>query len=56
MNKQDEKLLNENGFEVECHSPFEIRYKKDTESFASGLCAELILIYFKEGIANGQIR
>lgn len=42
MNEDDIKLLEENGWEVECHSPFEIRFE-DGGAFASGLAADLVL-------------
>ena len=42
MNPEDEKLLEENGWFVECESPFEIRYK-DGGAFASGLAAQIVL-------------
>ena len=42
MNEDDIKLLEENGWEVECESPFEIRYE-DGGAFASGMAADLVL-------------
>jgi len=42
MNEEDLKLLEENGWEVECESPFEIRYE-DGGAFASGMAADLVL-------------
>jgi hypothetical protein len=42
MNEEDIKLLNDNGWMVECHSPFEIR-NSEFESFASGYAADLVL-------------
>lgn len=39
--EEDIKLLEDNGWEVECHSPFEIRTKDD--SFASGEAAYIVL-------------
>jgi hypothetical protein len=43
----DEKLLESLGWEVECHSPFEIRHKDG--SFASGQAADIVLLAAKEG-------
>jgi len=42
MDEDDIKLLEDNGWEVECHSPFEIRYE-DGGAFASGCAADIIL-------------
>ena len=42
MDEQDEKLLKENGWIVECESPFEIRYE-DGGAFASGAAADIVL-------------
>ena len=39
---EDEKLLEDNGWVVECQSPFEIRYE-DGGAFASGLAADIVL-------------
>lgn len=41
MDKNDETLLENNGWEVECESPFEIRTKDG--SFASGEAAQIVL-------------
>jgi len=46
MLKEDEELLKENGWDVECESPFEIRYE-DGGAFASGLAADIVLDYYK---------
>ena len=40
--EENYKLLEENGWEVECESPFEIRYE-DGGAFASGCAADLVL-------------
>lgn len=42
MNDDDEKLLRENGWIVECESPFEIRYE-DGGAFARGFAAQIVL-------------
>ena len=42
MNEDDIRLLEENGWDVECHSPFEIRFQ-DGGAFASGLAAQIVL-------------
>ena len=42
MNEEDIKLLEENGWDVECWSPFEIRFK-DGGAFATGLAAQIVL-------------
>lgn len=47
MNQKDKKILELNGWIVECESPFEIR-KSKTESFASNEAAELILSLLME--------
>ena len=46
MNDPKIELLEKNGWEVECESPFEIRHKDDPESFATGWAAELIYEYY----------
>jgi len=43
----DEKLLEDNGWIVECESPFEIRHK-DGGAFASGFAAKILLDYVRE--------
>ena len=45
MDEKDKKLLNDNGWEVECHSPFEIRTKDG--SFASGQGAWMVLHWLR---------
>lgn len=47
MNEEDIKLLEDNEWEVECHSPFEIRHK-DGGAFASGLAAQIVLDSLKQ--------
>ena len=47
MNQEDIELLEENGWVVVCESPFEIEYQDDRRSCASGLAAEIVLIYLK---------
>lgn len=47
MKPKDIKLLKKNGWEVECMSPFEIRYK-DGGAFATGLAAEIVLYDLKK--------
>ena len=42
MNEEDIKILESDGWVVECESPFEIRHE-ETNSFASGYAAEIIL-------------
>ena len=42
MNPEDIKLLEENGWIVECQLPFEIRYE-DGGAFASGCAADIVL-------------
>jgi len=42
MNEEDIKLLEDNGWDVECHSPFEIRFQ-DGGAFATGLAAQIVL-------------
>jgi len=48
---EDIKLLEDNGWEVECHSPFEIRTKDG--SFASGEAAYIVLGNLKYERDNG---
>ena len=43
----DEKLLEENGWEVECYSPYEIRHK-ETGSFASLWAADAVVSDMKQ--------
>jgi hypothetical protein len=47
MNKEDVKLLEANGWEVECQPPFEI-YNAKLESHATGHIAELVLDTLKD--------
>lgn len=42
-----EKLLERNGFTLECQSPFEIRHE-ETNSFASGIAADMVVEFLKE--------
>ncbi|MDA3780203.1 MAG: hypothetical protein PF487_08330 [Bacteroidales bacterium] len=46
MNEVNIKLLEENGWVVECESPFEIRYE-DGGAFASGCAADIVLYDLK---------
>ena len=46
MNKEDEVLLEENGWECECYSPFEIRHENG--SFATGQGAYSVLASLKD--------
>jgi hypothetical protein len=48
MNDEDIKLLEANGWEVECESPQEIRLKEDPETFASGSAVDCILMSLRE--------
>lgn len=41
MKDENKRLLEEDGWHIECESPFEIRH--ETGSFASGLAAEYVL-------------
>ena len=52
MNEDDIKLLEENEWVVECHSPFEIRHE-DSGAFASGCAADIILWDLKHERDNG---
>lgn len=47
MNKKDEKLLEKNGWIVECKSPFEIRHE-ETGSFATLWAADYVLEMLKQ--------
>lgn len=47
MNEKDEKLLEENGWIVECESPFEIRHEF-SGSFASNWAAEYVVEILKQ--------
>ena len=49
MNTKEIKLLEENGWTVECESPFEIRYKDG--SFATGEAATLVLLFLKSNVS-----
>lgn len=42
MNENDIKLLENNGWTIECKSPFEIRHE-ESESFATGYAADIVL-------------
>jgi len=46
MDEKDKELLREDGWEVECESPFEIRDKDG--NFASGSAAYMILDWLEE--------
>lgn len=48
MTEEDEKLLKENGFIVECQFPFEISLEEDPTSRATGECAWLVLRFLQE--------
>ena len=48
MNEEDIELLKKNGWDVVCQSPFEIEYRDDRRSCASGLAAEIVLIYLQD--------
>jgi len=41
----DEELLSENGWTIECESPFEISHEDG--STATGLAARIVLDYYK---------
>lgn len=48
MNKEDEDLLEKNGWVIECENPFEISQADDPyKSRATGYAAECILAYEK---------
>ena len=47
MTQKDIDLLESEGWEVVCESPFEIEYIEDRTSHASGLAAQMILTYLK---------
>ncbi len=51
MNSEDKKLLEENGWQVFCESPFEI-WKE--ESCATNEAAEIVLVWLKEGGDTGE--
>lgn len=53
MKKTDIELLESNGWEVECESPFEIRTKDG--SFASGQAAIIVLSQLREDIATKEV-
>ena len=42
-----EELLARHGWIIECESPFEIRHK-ESGSFATGLAAEIVVVFLKE--------
>jgi len=48
MNNDDKKLLEDDGWELECESPQEIRLKDDPESFASGAAVDYIVDALRE--------
>ena len=47
MNKEDEKILNKHGWQVECESPFEIRNEEE-EAFATNSAAKMVLASLRE--------
>ena len=47
MTDSDRKILEEDGWEIECESPFEISLKDDPESRATGQAAWYILHYLQ---------
>lgn len=49
MSTEDKELLEDDGWIVECESPFAIRNQFDPESRATGLAARMILDYLKQG-------
>jgi len=46
MKTQDEKILESNGWTIECNSPFEIRHEDG--SFATGQAADIVLSSVKD--------
>jgi hypothetical protein len=48
MNAEERKLLKDEGWEIECESPLEIRHN-ETGGFASGYAARLIVSLFVIG-------
>ncbi len=52
MNEEDIKLLEENGWEVECESPFEICHEH-CDASATGLAAYIVLGNLKAERDNG---
>jgi hypothetical protein len=52
MNKDDIILLEDNGWEVECESPFEISHEH-CDASATGFAAEIVLDYLKTDRDNG---
>ncbi len=51
MNQEDIKFLEENGWTVECESPFEIR-DNETGSFATGYAAKCVLQVLREEVES----
>ena len=51
MKKEDIKLLEDEGWIVECQSPFEI-YHEETNSRATGYAAEIVLASMKNFIVD----
>ncbi len=50
MNMEDDiKILEEYGWTVECESPFEISYKEDETSRATGFAADIVLLAVRAG-------
>lgn len=52
MTTSRDLVLAENGWTVECESPFELRH--DDGSFASGLAAEFVVEALERGAANDK--
>lgn len=48
-------ILEDNGWTIECYSPFEIRHD-ETGSFASGLAAHIISDYYLNDEENYNVR
>lgn len=51
MDQRDIDLLEQNGWEVECESPFEIRHE-ESNSFATNAAAYTVLVNIREN--NGD--
>lgn len=51
INDADRKVLEDNKFTLECESPLEIR-SEDGESFATGLCAQMVIESLHENSLN----
>jgi len=53
VSDEDKKVLEENGWNLDCESPFEISHEA-TNSFASNGAADIVLRYLKDKLVESN--